>query len=52
MEDDKWAHDILVLIELSNMECSDESAQMRRLARAFAACIHKVDEGSDQNFDL
>ena len=36
------SRELLVLFRLSSNECSCESAHMRRLARAFAARIHKV----------
>ena len=36
------AHEISVLCIFVSNECSGESAQMRRLTRAFTACIHKV----------
>ena len=36
------AYAILVLIALASNDGSGEPAQMRRLARAFAASIHKV----------
>ena len=36
------AHEILVLITLASSLGSDEPAHMHRLARAFAAHIHKI----------
>ena len=48
-------HKIKILTVLVSREGSGESVTMRRLARAFAADIHKsmdVDEDSDQNIDL
>ena len=36
------AHEISVLYIFVSNECSGEPAQMCRLTRAFAACIHKV----------
>ena len=35
-------HEIVVLIASTSSEGSGESTQMRRLARAFAALMHKV----------
>ena len=35
-------HEILVLTATVSSDGSGEPVQMRRLARAFAACIHKV----------
>ena len=45
-------HEILILIAFSDSEGSGKPEQMRRLAIAFAARIHKVwmqDEDHDQN---
>ena len=38
----RQVHEMLIFIALSSNESSGESAHLRRLARAFAACIHKV----------
>ena len=35
-------HEILVIVSSSSNKGSGESAQMRRLARAFAACMRKI----------
>ena len=43
-KNDNWPlHVISVLIASASSEGSGESAHMRRLARTFAACLHKVD---------